>query len=81
MKIGKVLAVSAVSGILVGTLVGCGDKGATPPPTDPAAASGGKASCSGAAPASSAAPAGGSKASCSGKGSCSGSAGGAPKAN
>ncbi|MEO8874214.1 MAG: hypothetical protein ABI461_01400 [Polyangiaceae bacterium] len=82
MKMGKILAVSAVSGIMLGVLAGCGTS-APPTPVDPAAA-GGKASCSanGAAP-STAAPAStdGTKASCSGKGSCSGKAGDAPKAN
>ena len=82
MKMGKVLAVSAASGIMLGVLAGCG--GSTPPAaTDPAAA-GAKASCSanGAAPAGSAAPAStdGTKASCSSKGSCSGKAG-TPPAN
>lgn len=84
MKIGKVLATAAVSGILMGTLVGCGgaDKAAADPntpATDPAAG-GAKSSCSGAG---GAAPAStdGQKASCSAKGSCSGSSGAAPKTN
>ena len=81
MKMGKVLAVSAVSGIMLGAIVNCG--GSNPPPSDPnavgAAASGAAAGASdpSAAPAST----DGTKASCSGKGSCSGKAGDAPKAN
>lgn len=76
MKMGKALAVSAVSGILMGVLAGCGgDKGADPkvPSTDTAAPDAEKASCSGKGD-SEAAPAGGdaTKSSCSGKGSCSG---------
>ncbi len=75
MKMGKALAVSAVSGILMGVLAGCGgDKPADPkvPSTDTAAPDGTKASCSGKD--GTPAPAGGdaTKSSCSGKGSCSG---------
>ena len=65
----KSLALTAVSGMLVGALAACGgDKPATPDPNTAATPAGGdsKASCSGkgAAPAGS----GDSKASCSGKG-------------
>jgi hypothetical protein len=81
MNLAKTLAVSAVAGMLMGSAIGCGgSKDATPAPSDPSAASGGKASCSasgGAAPASS------GKSSCSaaggGKASCSASGAAAPK--
>lgn len=70
----KALAITAVSGILLGSLVACGgDKGATEPPKTPSAdpaAPGAKASCSAtAAPgaATPAAPTGDAKQSCSAK--------------
>jgi len=89
MKIGKVLAVSAVSGILMGVVAGCGgDKAAAAPAADPASStSGEKANCS-AAGAASAAPAGsaaapaGEKQGCASKNGCKGAAPApAPKAN
>jgi len=61
MKMGKVLAVSAVSGILMGVVAGCGgDKAAAAPAADPATTSGEKKSCG-----------------ADGKSGCGGSAGGA----
>jgi len=75
----KALTITAVSGILMGTLAACGgDKAAVEPPKAPTtdAVPGAKASCSGAAtpatPGTPATPADPTKASCSGKGSCSG---------
>ncbi|HEY3818112.1 MAG TPA: hypothetical protein VGL81_13125 [Polyangiaceae bacterium] len=73
MNIAKALAVSAVAGMLMGSMVACGGGNAGGAgATDPAA--GGKSSCSGAggaAPAASGAAAGG-------KSSCSGASGAAP---
>jgi len=69
MNIAKALAVSAVAGMLMGSMVACGGGNAGGAgATDPAA--GGKSSCSGAGGAGAAAPA------ASGKSSCSGAAGG-----
>jgi hypothetical protein len=69
MNIAKALAVSAVAGMLMGSMVACGGGNAGGAgATDPAA--GGKSSCSGAGGSGAAAPAG------SGKSSCSGAAGG-----
>jgi hypothetical protein len=69
MNIAKALAVSAVAGMLMGSMVACGgSNAAAAPASDPAA--GGKSSCSGSG---AAAPAG------SGKSSCSGAAAPAPK--
>jgi len=71
MNIAKALAVSAVAGMLMGSMVACGGGNAGGAgATDPAA--GGKSSCSGAGGAGAAAPAG------SGKSSCSGAGGAAP---
>ena len=68
MKIGKTLAISAASGMLVGALVGCGNDKPAATPADPAAA-GAKASCSAnAAPKASCSANGGTKASCSANG-------------
>jgi hypothetical protein len=65
MNLAKTLAVSAVAGILVGSVVGCGGGNAAQPgATDPAAA-GGKSSCSASG---GAAPAGSGKSSCSASG-------------
>jgi len=74
MKMGKTLAITAASGILVGLLAGCGGGDAS---------SSGSTTPSGAG--SSAAPEGSAKSSCSGaaggqKSSCSGSAAGASSA-
>jgi hypothetical protein len=79
MNIAKALAVSAVAGMLMGSMVACGGGAATGAgATDPAA--GGKSSCSGSGGA--AAPASSGKSSCSGaaggKASCSGAGGAAP---
>jgi hypothetical protein len=74
MNIAKALAVSAVTGMLIGSTVACGGGNATQPgATDPSAA-GGKSSCSGAGGAAAPAPAGsggttGGKSSCSAAGS------------
>ncbi|HEX3345570.1 MAG TPA: hypothetical protein VHS09_13400 [Polyangiaceae bacterium] len=66
MNIAKALAVSAVAGMLMGSMVACGGGNAGGAgATDPAA--GGKSSCSGA---------GGAAPAASGKSSCSGAAGG-----
>ena len=72
MNIAKALAVSAVAGMLMGSMVACGGGNAGGAgATDPAA--GGKSSCSGAGGSGgAAAPAG------SGKSSCSGAGGAAP---
>jgi hypothetical protein len=71
MNIAKALAVSAVAGMLMGSMVACGGGNAGGAgATDPAA--GGKSSCSGAGGSGGAAPA------ASGKSSCSGGGGAAP---
>jgi hypothetical protein len=71
MNIAKALAVSAVAGMLMGSMVACGGGNAGGAgATDPAA--GGKSSCSGAGGAGGAAPA------ASGKSSCSAGGGAAP---
>jgi hypothetical protein len=76
MNIAKALAVSAVTGMLIGSTVACGGGNSTQPgATDPSAA-GGKSSCSGAGGAAAPAPAG-SGGTTGGKSSCS-AAGGAP---
>jgi len=84
MKIGKVLAVSAVSGMLMGVVAGCGgDKAAAAPAADPATTSsdGKAAPATSGAPASSAAPSG-EKHGCGSKDGCGGKAGSTPpKAN
>jgi hypothetical protein len=71
MNIAKALAVSAVAGMLMGSMVACGGGNAGGAgATDPAA--GGKSSCSGAGGSGAAAPA------ASGKSSCSAGGGAAP---
>jgi hypothetical protein len=77
MKIAKALAMSAVTGMLIGSTVACGGGNSTQPgATDPSAA-GGKSSCSGAGGAAAPAPANSGGTTGGGKSSCS-AAGGAP---
>ena len=67
MNIAKALAVSAVAGMLVGSMVGCGGADAgSAGASSPAPAAGGKSSCS--AGGGAAAPAGSGKSSCSASG-------------
>jgi hypothetical protein len=74
MNIAKALAVSAVAGMLMGSMVACGGGNAGGAgATDPAA--GGKSSCSGAGGAGGA---GGAAPAASGKSSCSAGGGAAP---
>ena len=80
MNIGKALAVSAVSGILVGVLSGCGDS--TPPPKSPETSAApaakdcckGKNECKGKSGCKA-----GDNASCAGQNSCKGHGTSCPK--
>ena len=73
MNIAKALAVSAVTGMLIGSTVGCGGGSSTQPGAADPSAAGGKSSCSAnggtaPAPANSAGTPGGGKSSCSAAG-------------
>ena len=82
MKIGKILAASAVSGMLVGMMTGCGG-GETPPATAPSAGAAapapkdcckGKNTCKGQSGCKA-----GANASCAGQNSCKGQGTSCPK--